>query len=535
MAKGMAKGIAKNMTSKTTIRPHEYHDSVRLMQVSEQLRKLDGVDEAILMMATDNNKKLLAAAGIASGEVADAARDDLVIGIVASNETIADAALAQALELLRSQARRLQAGEHRSLETAMAALQGANLALISVPGEYAAEETRKALENGLHVMLFSDNVPVGEEARLKQIADTRGLLLMGPDCGTAIINGCGLGFANAVGRGAVGIVGASGTGIQEISVQLHRCGIGVSHAIGTGGRDLKSAIGGRSMLRGIDMLAADAATEVLVLTSKPPDEDVAERVLDKAAGCGKPVVVNFLGAGVEPGASAGLVAADTLSGAALEAAKLLRKAQDPAAGPSRSDDELRRLAEREARLLSPTQSCLRGLYTGGTLCHEAMLVLRDYVGPVYSNIALEPDYRLHDLSRSRANTLIDMGDDRFTQGRAHPMIDPEQRNRRLENEADDPGVAVVLLDLVLGYGSHEDPAATLAESVRAAKARAADAGRHLTVIASVCGTEQDPQGLARQENLLADAGVLLAASNTEAGRLAGLVLAAAAGRRTGRS
>lgn len=499
------------------------------MQVSEQLRALDGVDEAILMMATDNNKKLLAAAGFVSSEVGGAARDDLVIGIVARNETIADGALAKALELLRSQASRSHAGEHRSLETAMAALPDANLALVSIPGEYAAEETQKALENGLHVMLFSDNVSIGEEARLKQLADTRGLLLMGPDCGTAIISGCGLGFANAVGRGAVGIVGASGTGIQEITVQLHRRGIGVSHAIGTGGRDLKSAIGGRSMLRGIDMLAADAGTEVLVLTSKPPDEDVAGRVLDKAATCGKPVVVNFLGAGVEAGARAGLVTADTLSGAAVEAAKLLCPEAGDSADPSRSNDELRRLANDEARLLSPTQACLRGLYTGGTLCQEAMLILHDYVGPVYSNITLEPDYRLHDLSSSRANTLIDMGDDLFTQGRAHPMIDPEQRNQRLQDEADDPGVGVVLLDLVLGYGSHEDPAATLAESVRAAKARAADAGRHLAVIASVCGTEQDPQGLTRQENLLADAGVLLAASNAEASRLAGIIVTAAAG------
>ena len=477
------------MTSRISIRPHEYHDSVRLMQVSAQLRRLDGVEEAILMMATDANKKLLATAGIAGEEVQRAARDDLVVGIIARSADAADSALATAVELLRSRASGDEARRHASLDAAVGAMPDSNLALISIPGEYAAEETRKALEASLNVMLFSDNVPLEDEVRLKQLAGERGLLLMGPDCGTAIVGGRGLGFANAVRSGNVGIVGASGTGIQEIAVQLHRRGAGISHALGTGGRDMCASVGGATMLSGIDLLAADPGTDVIVLTSKPPDREVAARVVKRAAGCGKPVVVNFLGENAGTTAHAGLVTADTLAEAAIKTVRLLRPEGGTAAATARSesgtvdrrarpeggtaarmaryDNELRREADIAVATLSPGQCYLRGLYTGGTLCYEAMQVLRNYIGPVYSNIALQPEYRLDDRSCSRENTLIDLGDDRFTRGRAHPMIDPELRNRRLLEEADVGDVAVLLLDLVLGFGSHGDPGADLAESVRA--------------------------------------------------------------------
>ena len=494
------------------------------MQVSAQIRRLDGVDEAILMMATDNNKKLLAAAGLASKAIEDAARDDLVIGIIARNAGNAEDALGRAVDLLRSRTHELQTRQHLSLDVANAAMPDANLALISIPGEYAAEETRRALGNGLNVMLFSDNVPLADEVRLKQLAEERGLLLMGPDCGTAIIGGRGLGFANAVRSGTVGIVGASGTGVQEIAVQLHRRGLGVSHALGTGGRDLSASVGGVTMLRCIDMLAADPGTDAIVLTSKPPDMSVAGRVIERAAACGKPVVVNFLGENDDTAARAGLVKADTLTDAATRTVRLLCPGRRGAAESERPDDELHRRASDAARLLSPGQVHLRGLYTGGTLCYEAMHVLHDYIGPVHSNIALQSGYRLDDPSCSRAHTLIDLGDDLFTQGRAHPMIDPELRNRRLLQEAASDDVAVVLLDLVLGYGSHVNPAAALAVTVRDAMTRAAYDGRHLVVVASVCGTDRDPQGLARQESLLTEAGVVLAASNDEASRLAGMIV-----------
>ena len=523
----------RSMKSRITVRPREYHDSVRLMQVSAQVRRLDGVEEAILMMATDTNKNLLATAGIASKEIREAARDDLVIGVIARNADDADTAMAEAVSLLRSRTPDVWARQHGSLDSAVEAMPNATLTLISIPGEYAVEETRKALRAGLNVMLFSDNVPLDDEIRLKQLAEECGLLLMGPDCGTAIIGGNGLGFANAVRSGTVGIVGASGTGIQEIAVQLHHHGLGISHALGTGGRDLSASVGGLAMLRGIDMLAADPDTDVIVLTSKPPDRDVAACIVKRASACGKPVVVNFLGADTVAATGAGLVAAHTLTGAAKKTVQLLRPNGRTAPESARSDDELRRQVDDVAGLLSPKQVYLRGLFTGGTLCYEAMHVLHDYIGPVYSNIAQQSGYHLGDCSRSREHTLLDMGDDLFTRGRPHPMIDPELRNRRLLQESEESDVAVVLLDLVLGYGSHTDPGASLAETVRDATTLASQDGRHLVVIASVCGTEQDPQGLARQKRLLADEGVVLAASNAEASRLAGMIISSATGRTVG--
>ena len=523
----------QSMKSRITVRPREYHDSVRLMQVSAQVRRLEGVEEAMLMMATDTNKNLLATAGIAGKEIQEAARDDLVIGVIARNADDADTAMARAVNLLRSRTPDVQARQHRSLDAAVAAMPDATLTLISIPGEYAVEETRKALRAGLNVMLFSDNVPLDDEIRLKQLAEECGLLLMGPDCGTAIIGGNGLGFANAVRSGTVGIVGASGTGIQEIAVQLHRHGLGVSHALGTGGRDLSASVGGLTMLRGIDMLAADPDTHVIVLTSKPPDRDVAACIVKRASACGKPVVVNFLGGDTVAATRAGLVAAHTLTGAAKRTVRLLRPKGRTAPESARSDSELRRQVDDFAGLLLPKQVYLRGLFTGGTLCYEAMHVLHDYIGPVYSNITQQSGYHLGDCSRSREHTLIDMGDDLFTRGRPHPMIDPELRNRRLLQEAEESEIAILLLDLVLGYGSHKDPAASLAETVRDARTRAARDGRHLVVIASVCGTEQDPQGLARQKRLLADEGVVLAASNAEASRLAGMIISTATGRTVG--
>ena len=523
----------RSMKSRITVRPREYHDSVRLMQVSAQVRRLEGVEEAMLMMATDNNKNLLATAGIDGKEIRGAARDDLVIGVIARNADDADTAMAEAVSLLRSRTPDVQARRHGSLDSAVAAMPNATLTLISIPGEYAVEETRKALRAGLNVMLFSDNVPLDDEIRLKQLAEECGLLLMGPDCGTAIIGGNGLGFANAVRSGTVGIVGASGTGIQEIAVQLHHHGLGISHALGTGGRDLSASVGGLTMLRGIDMLAADPDTDVIVLTSKPPDRDVAACIVKRASACGKPVVVNFLGGDTVAATGAGLVAAHTLTGAATKTVQLLRPNGRTAPESARSDDELRRQVDDIAGLLSPKQVYLRGLFTGGTLCYEAMHVLQDYIGPVYSNIAQQSGYHLGDCSRSREHTLLDMGDDLFTRGRPHPMIDPELRNRRLLQESEESDVAVVLLDLVLGYGSHTDPGASLAETVRDATTLAAQDGRHLVVIASVCGTEQDPQGLARQKRLLADEGVVLAASNAEASRLAGMIISSATGRTVG--
>ncbi len=508
------------MTVRITIRKGEYHDSVRLMQASQQLRRQTGVEEAIMMMATDSNKKILAAAGMSNEGVETAARDDLVIGVIATDEDAAQSALALADELLHKGANTKTRQEFPSLEAALEETTGANFALISIPGEYASEEAKRALDSGLNVMLFSDNISIADELELKQLASKRGLLLMGPDCGTAILNGCGLGFSNAVRQGRIGLVGASGTGLQEISTQIDRLGAGVSHAIGVGGRDAKREVGGISMLRALEMLAADSGTDIIVLTSKPPDSAVAKTVLAQAATCGKPVIVNFLGAQATASPAKNLTFAKTLSDAAVEAVRLAGNYDQTTSDDA---DILSNLVLNEVEKLGPKQKHVRGLYSGGTLCYEAMLLLQDQ-SRIYSNISISPDCQLDDPTLSRENTLLDLGDDFFTQGRAHPMIDPEQRNQRLLREADDETVAVVLFDLVIGYGAHPNPAEDLTNTILNARRIAAENGRQLLFVASICGTQQDHQDFNAQKSLLKSAGVIVAASNAEAVALVKTIL-----------
>jgi succinyl-CoA synthetase alpha subunit len=409
----------------------------------------------------------------------------------------------------------------RSIGMGLAQLPGANFALISTPGEYAAAEALKALRHGLHVMMFSDNVSVEDELMLKQVSSARGLLCMGPDCGTAIINGIPLGFANVVRRGPVGIVAASGTGLQQVSSLIDRLGGGVSQALGTGGHDLSARIGAITMKQGIAALAADPATRVLVLVSKPPAPQVLEGVLQAAEASGKPVVIDFIGASPQTLTRGRLLGVRTLEDAARAAVDLAegRQAELPGAPFAPA---LAAQARQAAAALQPCQRYVRGLFSGGTFCFETLLLLGEQLGPVYSNIPMRPDQRLANVWKSQAHTAIDLGDDLFTQGRPHPMIDFRLRCERLVQEAADPQTAVILLDVVLGYGSHLDPAAELVPALAAA--RAAAAGRPVVFAGSVCGTQGDPQQLTRQEEALRQAGMLLAESNAQAACLAAAIV-----------
>ena len=438
------------------------------------------------------------------------------------------AALAQAEEILAAKAPRAETGAaHRpkSLASAIAAAPGANLAVISVAGRYAAGEARTALENGLHVLLFSDNVPLEDEIALKKLAADRGLLCMGPDAGTAIINGVALGFANAVPRGNVGLVSAAGTGLQGVTCGLARAGAGVSQAIGTGGRDLSEAVGGATMLAGLAALQEDPDTGVIVLISKPPAAAVAARVLAEVKRSKKPTVVCFLGADPGPIEAAGAIPATNLTQAAALAAALATGANwcDALVRLEEASIGLIALAAAEQVKLAPGQYALRGLFAGGTFCYEAQLILKNLPEPVLSNAPLVKANKMPDSHVSRGHVCVDLGEDEFTQGRLHPMIDPTLRNRRILQEARDPATAVILLDVVLGYGAHPDPAGATVEAIREAQHLAAAAGRHLVFVASVCGTEGDPQPLSRQEEKLRAAGVLVLPDNASAARLAGLI------------
>jgi FdrA protein len=506
--------------------PNFYRDSVALMQLSARVARLAGVRQASAVMASANNLALLRDAGLLDGDV-KAGPNDLLIALDGENEAALAAAFAEAEQAFKQQpAATAGAGPrqepHRSLEMGLGAMPAANLALISTPGDYAAAEAHKALRLGLNVMLFSDNVAVADEVALKRYAQAHDLIVMGPDCGTAIIGGIPLGFANAVRRGDIGLVGASGTGLQQVTCLIDRLGCGVSQAIGTGGRDLSRDVGAITMLQGLAALAEDAGTRVIVLISKPPAPEIASRVLAKAREAGKPVVVNFLGADPVSIAAPGLMPVKTLEDAAFTAVAL-------AAG-RRPHGTARAAEAGELPSLSGGQRYVRGLYSGGTLCYEAAMLLGETLPDVYSNTPVGAARALENVWQSRGHTLIDLGDDVFTRGRLHPMIDHRPRNERIAIEAQDPQTAVILLDVVLGSGAHADPAGVIAPVIEAAIAQAAAAGRRLAVLGFVCGTATDPQNLKRQEAQLREAGMRLAASNAEAVRIAAAAVAKAQGK-----
>ncbi|MDQ3127688.1 MAG: acyl-CoA synthetase FdrA [Chloroflexota bacterium] len=491
------------------------------MQIASEVESLPGVERAGLVMATPANRDVLAAAGLLSAATDGAGPNDLVVAVAAASEAVA----ATAFE--RAEARLSGPGggssgdatqtDQRTIAEAVAKLDTSNLVLVSTPGTYATAEALKGLKRGLNVFLFSDNVPVEDEIELKELARDKGLLMMGPDCGTAILDGVPLGFANAVRRGSIGLVGASGTGLQQVSCLIHRGGAGVSQAIGVGGRDLDERVGGTMMLAGLDRLAADPGTDVIVLISKPPAASVMERVLAAIPAVGKPVVVNFLGGDAAAILAAGGIPAVTFEEAAARASAIALGLTGPAdeAAPSTDpnahdrDEALIREAE---SLLRPGQWRIRGLYSGGSLAGEAKLILTSILGS----------------ATARDHQILDLGDDEYTVGRPHPMIDPRLRNEHLLAAALDPTTAVILLDVVLGYGANDDPGGALAGAIAGARAAALTEGRQFAVVASVCGTESDPQGLDLQESRLAEAGVLLARSNAQAAGVAAQIASAAA-------
>jgi FdrA protein len=472
-----------------------YLDSLLLMRLSRQIAGLPGVEEAGMMLGTPANKEILREAGILVGAGEEAAAGDLILAVRAVDDAAGRAALAEAARLLAQPSAAGSASMQtapRTIRAAIRSMPDANLALISVPGHFAVAEARKALEHDLHVMIFSDNVPIADEAALKREARQRRRLVMGPDCGTAIIAGVPLGFANAVPRGAIGIIGASGTGIQEVACLIARAGCGISHAIGTGGRDLSAEVGAITTMMALDALDADAGTRHVVLLSKPPDPIIARLVLDRVALSDKPFTVCFLGATTME------LPANTRAAATLTEAAELATGR-PLAAPRSTPPRATR-----GRLV-------RGLFVGGTLCAEAQVVLRREGLAVASNVPVPGALAIN--AADGAHTMLDLGDDAFTRGRPHPMIDPLVRDGPLSAALADPDVAVVLLDIVLGHGVHPDPAGHLASMLRRRD------GSTL-VVASVTGTETDPQSWSTQVAKLAAAGIVVAQSNAQAAELA---------------
>lgn len=492
------------MPIRTEILPSFYQDSVVLMRIASEVRGRPGVREAAVFMGTPSNQGLLEQIGLATAESKAAQPTDLILTVDAESDAAAAEALAAAKELLaqRRQATELAArARPRTLESALRLLPAANLVTISVPGAYAKFEAMKAIRRGLHVFLFSDNVPLQDEIELKAEAVKRGVLCMGPDCGTAYLNGVGVGFTNVVPRGRIGCVAAAGTGLQAVVSRIAALGEGISHGIGVGGRDLSAEVGGTMTLFALEALANDPSTEAIVIISKPPHATILPRLEAAIAGLRKSVVACVLGAKAPAQSAATWV--ETLD-AAAEAIVAVLAERSPTRQPFSNPSDIRaRLARLRAG--GPIAPGVLGLYTGGTLAHEAHLLLDSLLG--------------HDAGHK----ILDLGDDQYTVGRPHPMIDPQTRTDMIR-QAGRENAGVLLVDLVLGRASHPDPAAPLAAAIRHASETAAAGGRRLVAVGSVVGTARDPQGLHGQVARLEEAGVEILPSNAQAARFAALLV-----------
>ncbi|PSK89146.1 FdrA protein [Murinocardiopsis flavida] len=516
---GGARGVSGTAV-RVEVRSGAYRDSVALMRISSAVSELDGVDTALVAMATELNLGLLTGMGAAAPS--GTGPDDLLIAVRAADEEAADTAVRAADAALTASGAAAgggaggSAGGHpppRTVRTAAARATAdgtpATVALVSVPGRHAAAEAFDALDAGLDVMVFSDNVPVEHEVALKEAADRLGRLVMGPDCGTAAIGGAGLGFTNAVRPGPVGVVAASGTGAQQLMCLLDAAGVGISHCLGVGGRDLSARVGGRSTRTALRMLDADPATERIVLVSKPADPAVAASVRRDCAALATPVHTVLLGA-----------EGTDLTSAAVELVEALGhpppewRRWAPATAPTRHTPGGAAASEATESGAATGTGALRGLFCGGTLADEAMAIAARRLGPIRSNIPLVPDdpaWVLPPGGRSTGHTVIDFGDDSYTAGRPHPMIDPTVRDAHLAEALADPGTGAVLLDIVLGHGAHPDPAAGVAAVL-------ADARRAVPVVVTLCGTVADPQDIEAQAARLTAAGAEVHLSNATATR-----------------
>ncbi len=504
------------MPIRTIVWKSFYQDSAVLMRIAGVLKARPGVREAAAFMGTAPNQALLEQVGLGTAESRGARAEDLILTVDAIDEAEVEAALSAGRELLMA---RQKATEEipelrpRTLDSALRLLPNANLAVISVPGAYAKFEALRALRRGLHVFLFSDNVSVADEVELKQEAIQRGQLCMGPDCGTAYLGGIGLGFFNVVPRGRIGCIAASGTGLQAVASRIAALGEGISQGIGVGGRDLSAEVAGRMTLFALEALAADDKTEAIVLVSKPPAREVMTRLEASLEKIRKPKIVCCLGASTSEGA--GAVWVETLDEAADAAVAALR-GRKWLPRSFRNLDEVKTHLERARGPGARRGPGLLGLFTGGTLAHEACLILEPLLGRINLNQRANGGQSPH--------RILDLGDDAYTVGRPHPMIDPQTRSKHILEAGRSREVGVLLVDLVLGMGSHPNPAEPLVAAIQKAETLAAADGRRMAAVASIVGTPSDPQDFAKQEEQLKKGGVMVFPTNAEAARFAALLV-----------
>lgn len=486
---------------KTVVKKGSYHDSVVLMLLTNAISSLEGVNKVSVMMATPANKDIFAQSGLDTPELQEATPNDMVVVADVEREELIHIVMEKVEEFLKqkSQASAVQSGTEivKSWDKATAKLPDANLAVISIPGAYAALEANRALDEGLNVFMFSDNVSVEDEKALKEKAHSKGLVVMGPDCGTGIIQGVPIAFTNSVTPGSIGIIGASGTGIQELTTIIDRLGEGVENAIGTGGRDLYEEIGGITMLDAIEAMEQNEKVKVLIVISKPPAKAVREKISARLSRYTKPVITLFLGE--KPTFhEENFYHAYTLDEAARLAVALVRKEPIPTFAKNQANS-------------TACGKTLKAYYSGGTLAGEAAMLLKDALN-IEGNGAKADGF----MFKQDGHIVVDLGDDVYTQGKPHPMIDPAKRIESMREAVDDATTGVILFDIVLGYGSHEDMATALIPTINELQQKAKAQHREVAFVATVCGTRSDYQGYDETVRKLVEAGVEVCETNKSA-------------------
>lgn len=503
----------------TRIQKDRYVDSLETLNQTAVLNDQEGIESGYAGMATAVFKEVIEEIGLSTDEIMACTEADYVIVAQAESE----AAFEHALQALTSG--NGDAGEkeekkyYSSISSAVKEHPRANLCQIAVPGEYALQEVKKALNAGLHCCVFSNNVPLEDEREMKELAKEKGLLCMGPDCGVANINGAALVLSSINNRGPFGIIGASGTGIQHVAAILHEAGTGVSQTIGTGGNDLKEPVGGITMLMGIDALEADPETEYIILISRKPADSVLQKLLARIRTMRKPRVVFFMGCDRETIEETGSVYASNLDDCALQALKLVNNTYSLG-----SLDDIKKTAQEAVQGMAPEQKYVRAAYTGGTYLDEGMRTMWDACGGIWSNAPLSPEWKLKDGEPVHGHTAIDYGEEEYTLGRPHPAIDAGIRRPAILKEAADPETAVIILDFILTPPGHMDPCGFVVPDILKAQEIAKQRGGKIAFVASVLGTTADWQDIRRQEKELEDAGVYVCRTNYRAALLASEII-----------
>ena len=487
---------------RTVVKKGSYQDSVVLMLLTNEISTIEGVNKVSIMMATPANKDIFKQSGLDTEELMAATANDMVVVADVDDEAMLDVIMENVEAFLKKQSTSNNASKGsesvKSWDKALDKLPDANLAVISIPGAYAALEADRALDQGLNVFMFSDNVTIEDEKALKEKAHAKGLSVMGPDCGTGIIQGVPIAFTNSVSKGSIGIIGASGTGIQELTTIIDRLGEGVNNAIGTGGRDLSTTVGGITMMDMIDAMEKDETVKVLIVISKPPAQAVREKISARLSGFSKPVITLFLGEKPEYHEE-NFYHTYTLDEAARLAVSLVRGKEVPEATVDVDESEFYKAEDNKT---------IKAYYSGGTLANEAAMLIKDAL-----NVTDPPEDIEGYMLQLDGNIVVDLGDDAYTQGKPHPMIDPAKRIECMQEAVDDESTGVILLDIMLGYGSHPDMAGALLPTIKELQAKADAANRKVFFVATVCGTRRDYQGYDEAVNKLKDAGVIVCENN----------------------